>query len=144
MLHPKSPVYSLQQEALRCRLVARQHALALLSEGASAHDQAADSKEVNSALQSLSSELDRYRDSHVSDGAAHPLYDAVRQFHSRVKVALSHDESVKRSAIIDACDSLRDSFRDVGVQVSDSVQGKPKKATTGCRRRQPKPNTGKS
>lgn len=138
ILHHKSPLFSIQQEALRCRLIARQHALALRSNGTPAQDQAAHSNEVHCALQSLSSELDRYRRSQRSDGAAHPLYDAIRTFHNRVNAAFSYDEGLKRSSIIEACDLLRDSFRDVGVQVSDSVQGKPKKASTSCRRGQPK------
>jgi tetratricopeptide (TPR) repeat protein len=122
----------LQQESLRCRLVARQYALTLpTAKDTSCHRQVSRSADLYRALSSLSFEIERYRQSQQQSVSFRPLYEAIVLFHDRVKEASSMTSGgSERSTIIEACDSLRDVFREVGLQVTDSIQRKLGAATS--------------
>lgn len=106
-------VILLQQEALRCRLVARQFALS------ESRNKDAAVRELNRALANLSKEAER------SSGNDATLYDAVVQFHESVSQAMEDFEN-KRPVIFKACDRLRDVLREQGVQVNDTISRKVK------------------
>ena len=99
---------SLQREALNCRLVARQFALA------SSKDEARLRQQLDKALGKLSKELSRSND-------ACPIFlrRAVAHFHQVVSESLAYSQ--KRAIIFEACDDLRDILRECGLQVQDTV-----------------------
>ena len=107
----------LHQEALRCRAIARQYALA------TSLDQRKSVEELlKLALIGLSREMDR-----TTVGNNDTVLQAVRRFHSTVSESLLiSDSSFSKasSALFKACDQLRDVLREKGVQVNDLVRPK--------------------
>jgi tetratricopeptide (TPR) repeat protein len=103
------PTLSLEQEALHCRLAARNFALS------KPESQKCNIKQLSSALMSLLKEIDR--------SPAGPMRDAAAHFHETISEYLA-DDSNERSIIFEACDDLRDILRDHGLQVNDMAQSK--------------------
>jgi tetratricopeptide (TPR) repeat protein len=106
-----SPTLSLEQEALQCRLAARQFALS------KPEAEMLNREQLNAALINLLKEIDR--------SPASSLREATVHFHEIISESLTDDlGSNKRSPIFEACDDFRDILRDHGLQVNDIVQSK--------------------
>jgi tetratricopeptide (TPR) repeat protein len=109
-VHP-SRTLSLEQEALHCRLAARQFALSKPECETPLREQ------LNTALMNLLNEIDL--------STASPLREATVHFHEIISESLADDlGSNERSPIFEACDDLRDILRDHGLQVNDLAQRK--------------------
>jgi tetratricopeptide (TPR) repeat protein len=102
----------LQQEALRCRIVARQFALA------DSRNMGAAADRLTSGLASLWKEVERSADSKSK------LYEAVVDFHSTVSESMEDPNT--GSCIFEACDHLRDVLRDQGLKINDAFSRKAK------------------
>ena len=109
----------LQQEALRCRNVARQFALAK-----DLKHQSSLIIDLQSSLTRLSTALDHCRSSQSGDA----LVAAIQKFHLSVVESVEDSTKYDRSTILRACDDMRVAFRDYGLQVNDTVQGKKSKS----------------
>jgi tetratricopeptide (TPR) repeat protein len=109
-VHP-SHALSLEQEALHCRLAARQYALA--TPKSEKHNR----EQLNAALINLQKEIHR--------SPASSLREATVQFHKMISESLADNLGCnERSPIFEACDDFRDILRDHGLQVNDIVQSK--------------------
>eukprot|EP00588_Corethron_pennatum_P012599 CAMPEP_0194276572 /NCGR_PEP_ID=MMETSP0169-20130528/9126_1 /TAXON_ID=218684 /ORGANISM="Corethron pennatum, Strain L29A3" /LENGTH=1199 /DNA_ID=CAMNT_0039020315 /DNA_START=42 /DNA_END=3641 /DNA_ORIENTATION=+ len=101
---------SLQRELLCCRLLAREFALGR-SKGTGDD---ADSGQLRTALAGVSREIEKC--------LSCPMKDTAVYFHKVITESLSRPK--KWSSMLDACDELRDTLREYGLQVHDTVQSK--------------------
>jgi len=101
---------ALQQEALHCRLVARQFALAKIA------DRARSLNELESLLNHLADEVER--------SPVCSMQRAAVEFYQIITFALSKGDDTKQTnaAVLKACDCLRDRLREHGVTVNDTIQ----------------------
>jgi tetratricopeptide (TPR) repeat protein len=102
---PSTP--SLQRQLLDCRLAARQYAMA------KAVSEETSREELKKALTSLSKQIQRSPDC--------PMQEAAVLFYQMISESLLNSD---KRPIFEACDKLRDSLRDQGLQVVDNVRGK--------------------
>jgi len=107
---PSHDAVSLQRELLCCRLLARDFALGR-SKG---KGDDADSGQLRTALAGVSREIEKC--------PSCPMKGTAVYFHRVITESLSGPE--KWSSMLDACDELRDTLREHGLQVNDTVQSK--------------------
>ena len=100
----------LQNEVIRCRLIARQFALSKPC------DRRRLLSELEVRLQSLADEVER--------SPICSMQRAAVEFYQVITFALSKDEDAKETAtnVLRACDCLRDRLREHGVQIKDATQ----------------------
>jgi len=109
--YPCTP--SLQRELLDCRSAARHYAMS------EARSEETSKESLKKALESLSKETEQSLDCPMKESAVHfqqMVTESIMQSNKRLLFA--------------ACDDLRDSLREQGVQVVDSIHGKSKAADT--------------
>jgi len=101
----------LQNEALRCRLIARQFALAKPPSRQRLQG------ELEFLLQSLADEIEH--------SPVCSMQRAAVEFYQMITFGLSKDDNAKETTanVLKACDCLRGRLREHGVQVKDSVHG---------------------
>jgi tetratricopeptide (TPR) repeat protein len=99
---------SLQRELLECRVAARQYALS------NPQKKEETRQRVHKTLTSIWSEIEKSPDCSMKAAAI--------QFHRMITDSLSQPSNKRQ--IFEACDSLRDTLREHGIQVVDAVEGK--------------------
>jgi tetratricopeptide (TPR) repeat protein len=104
-------VLALQQEALHCRAVARQFALARV---ARPERKEPTQVQVKAALANLLNEIER--------SPVCPLRETAAHLHMIVTESLASSNKSSITRVFEACDSMRDVLRDHGMEVSDDSQ----------------------
>lgn len=101
----------LQEEALQCRTIARQYALA------NREDQEKFTDKLKYTLANLCEEMDRSTNTCF-------IFAACHEFHQRVSDALMDEsnQASKNKAILKACDELRNQLRGLGIEVTDVLK----------------------
>jgi cysteinyl-tRNA synthetase len=104
-------VLALEQEAFRCRAVARQFALARV---AMPQRKEPTQMQVKAALANLLKEIER--------SPLSPSRETAANFHLMVTESLACSNKNSITKVFEACDTMRDVLRDHGMEVSDGLQ----------------------